>query len=123
MQTSFNKDKNKEEDNGFKKGESKVLNIAVKKLKKIGWSQLRALQDPKGIFCIEYPKFYLTANAYLFRGTTISNQKEIIYRAKKHKKKLVVYVGTTEKFYIFDPDDILMNSWENKRGYLTMGSF
>lgn len=110
----------KPEDRVFKRGESRALSIASKKLKKIGWVPIRELQDPNGIFCIEYPKFFLTANGYLYRGSIVSNQKELIYRVNKKKKKLMVYVAETDKFFIFDPEDILNQHWENKRGYLTM---
>lgn len=119
MQTDLNEALNKET-REFKKGTNKLLSDAIKKLKKIGWEKLRILKDEKGVFCIEYPKFYLTANSYLYKKHILSSQKEIIYRTKKHMKKLVVYVGENEKFYIFNPEDILMQHWENQHGYLTM---
>ena len=108
------------ENRKFVKGSSGALVLAAKKLSDIGWHPLRELKDPKGIFCIEYPKFYLTANGYLYKGSIVSNQKEVIYRAKKNRKKLVVYIADKDKFYIFDPEDILVNYWENNRGYLVM---
>ena len=119
MQENLNGTKH-EQTQEFKKGSNKLLSDALDKLDKIGWKPLRTLEDEQGIFCIEYPKFYLTANSYLYKKHIISNQKEIIYRCKTHKKKLVVYIGESDKFYIFNPEDILMQHWENQRGYLTM---
>jgi hypothetical protein len=106
----------------FIKGTHNVLKHGAIKLKKMGYIHLRLLSDKHGVFCIEYPKFFLTANQYLYRGNIVSNQKEIIHRAKILKKDLVVYVYFEDKFYIFEPEIILIenNHWENIRGYLTM---
>lgn len=111
-----------EAESPFIKGSHSVLKTGAKKLKSWGYYHLRLLSDHNGVFCIEYPKFFLTANQYLFRGHIISNQKEIITRAKILKKDLVVYVASEDKFFIFDPETILdeNNHWKNNRGYMIM---
>lgn len=106
--------------NSFVKGSHGLLKEAVKKLRNAGYVHIRILSDKKGVFCIEYPKFFLTANGYLFRRSIISNQKEIIHRAKIYRKQLVVYIGQISKFYMFSPQDIINDHWENDRGYLKM---
>ncbi len=104
----------------FIKGSGHILKTAAIKLKEMGYIQLKLLSDYKGVFSIEYPKFFLTANGYLYRHSIISSQKEIIHRASICKKDLVVYVAETDTFYIFKPQDIIDCHWENMRGYLLM---
>lgn len=104
----------------FKKGEGHHLKTAAHILKENGYISLRLLSDQKGVFSIEYPKFFLTANAYLYRDSIISSQKEIIHRARILKKDLVVYIAQTNIFYVFDPQKIIDNHWENIHGYLLM---
>lgn len=109
-----------EASSSFIQGSHSLLKIASTKLKELGYINLRLLSDQKGVFCIEYPKFFLTANGYLYHNSIISNQKEIIHRAKTIGKDLVVYVGSVDTFYIFNPQSIIDNHWENTRGYLLM---
>lgn len=104
----------------FIKGAGNLLKQADQILKQNGYIRLRLLSDHKGVFSIEYPKFFLTANGYLYHGSIISSQKEIIHRAKIIQKDLVVYVASENKFYIFNPEDIINEHWENERGYLLM---
>jgi hypothetical protein len=104
----------------FIKGSGNLLKQADQILKYHGYIRLKLLSDHKGVFSIEYPKFFLTANGYLYHKCIISSQKEIIYRAKIIQKDLVVYVGSENKFYIFNPEDIINEHWENERGYLLM---
>jgi hypothetical protein len=104
----------------FIKGEHNYLKTARQKLKEMGYINLKLLSDREGVFCIEYPKFFLTANGYLYHNSIISNQKEIIHRAIVIGKDLVVYVGSVDTFYIFNPQVIIDNHWENMRGYLLM---
>lgn len=103
-----------------KKGSLKNLKKAVSILKKYGYINIKILQDKKGAFSVEYPKFFLTANSYAYKGFIVSNQIEIINRAKIHNKDLLLYVGEFNKFYIFDPEEVIENSYENRHGYLTM---
>jgi len=104
----------------FIKGEQQLLKKARAILKDNGYYSLRLLSDQKGVFCVEYPKFFLTANGYAYHGNIVSSQKEIIHRAKICKKDLVVYVDEDHTFYIFNPEDIINDHWENMRGYLLM---
>lgn len=104
----------------FVKGSGHILKTAANKLREMGYIQIRLLSDQKGVFCVEYPKFYLTANGYLYHRSIISSQKEIIHRARITQKDLVVYVAEKDTFYIFKPEDIISNHWENIRGYLLM---
>jgi len=103
-----------------KKGQLHYLKKANNKLHSLGYIELRKLMDPKGVFSVEYPKFYLTANAYAWKGYIVSNQKEIINRARLHKKKILLYVGDMDKFFIFNPQDIIENCAANRHGYLSM---
>lgn len=111
-----------ESSSSFIRGSHNLLKEGAKKLKDMGYIALRLLRDREGVFCIEYPKFFLTANQYLYHGSIVSNQKEIINRAKILKKDLVIYVYSENKFFIFNPEIILdeNNHWENMRGYMTM---
>lgn len=104
----------------FIKGSGEAIKLAAAKLKRMGYIQLKILSDQKGAFCIEYPKFFLTFNRYLYHKKIVSNQKEIIYRAKILNKDLVVYVLENDTFYIFDPSIIIADHWENIRGYMLM---
>lgn len=104
----------------FIKGSSNLLKQADQILKYHGYIRLKLLSDHKGVFSIEYPRFFLTANGYLYHGSIISSQKEIIHRAKIIQKDLVVYVASENKFYIFNPESIINEHWENERGYLLM---
>jgi hypothetical protein len=104
----------------FIKGSEGHLKTAEKILDKLGYHKLKMLQDHEGIFCIEYPEFYLIANGYLYRGSIISAQREMILRCKNKHKRLVVYVAKDDVFYMFHPQDIIDDHWENKRGYLLM---
>jgi hypothetical protein len=104
----------------FIKGSGSILKTAALKLKQMGYIQLKLLSDQKGVFSIEYPKFFLTANGYLYHHSIVSSQKEIIHRSQVCKKDLVVYVAETDTFYIFNPQTIIDNHWENIRGYLLM---
>ena len=89
-----------------------ILHEGRTKLRKLGYVENRSI-GKEGAFCIEYPKFYLTANKYAIKNGKISNQKEVIYHAIDNKKSLMVYLKQTEKFYIFDPEEILQNHEEN----------
>ena len=104
----------------FIKGSGHILKIAALKLKDMGYIQIKLLSDYKGVFSIEYPKFFLTANGYLYHHSIISSQKEIIQRAKICNKDLVVYVAESDTFYIFKPQDVIDCHWANMRGYLLM---
>ena len=104
----------------FIKGSEGHLKKAGKIMEKLGQHRLRVLQDYKGVFCIEYPDFYLIANGYLYKGSIISAQREIIMRSHKNHKRLVVYVAERDEFHMFFPQDIIDDHWENKRGYLLM---
>lgn len=104
----------------FIKGSGQVIRTAATKLREMGYISLRLLKDQQGVFCIEYPKFFLTTNRYLYQKHIVSSQKEIIYRAKICYKDLVVFVLETDSFYVFKPQDIINDHWENQRGYLLM---
>lgn len=104
----------------FIRGSEGHLRNAAKQLEKIGMNKHRVLQDQQGIFCIEYKDFYLIANSYLYKGSIVSAQREIIMRCMNNHKRLVVYVAEGDAFYIFHPQYIIDDHWENRRGYLLM---
>ena len=104
----------------FIKGSEGHLKKAGKIIEKLGQHRLRVLQDHKGIFSIEYPDFYLIANGYLYQGSILSAQREIIMRCHNRHKRLVVFIGDREEFHMFLPQDIIDDHWENHRGYLLM---
>lgn len=106
-----------------KKSNLENLKTAAKKLGYWGYVNLKILKDPKGAFSVEYPKFFLTANSYAWKGYIVSNQIEIIKRAILHKKDILLYVGNLNKFYIFDPQVILDTGVKNIHGYLTMVNY
>jgi len=100
----------------FIKGDSQLLKVAVSKLKKMGYIHLRLLGDAKGVFSIEYPRFFLNAKKYFYENSIVSIQKEIVHRARILKKDVVVYVEQDNSFYIFDPQLIINDHWENIKG-------
>ena len=104
----------------FIKGSEGNLKKAGKILDRLGQHKLMVLQDHQGIFCIEYPDFYLIANKYRYKGSILSAQKELILRCIRKHKRLVVYVAEDDAFHMFYPPDIIGSHWENKRGYLLM---
>lgn len=104
----------------FIKGSEGHLRKAAKQLEKMGYRSHLSLRDQQGIFAIEYRDFYLIANGYLYKGSIVSAQREMIMRCNRNHKRLVVYVAKNDAFYIFYPQDIIDNHWENYRGYLLM---
>jgi hypothetical protein len=99
----------------FIKGEHGLLKTAIKKLRNLGYVCLHALGDDMGVFSIEYPKFFLNAKEYFYHNTIVSIQGGIVDRAKILNKDLVIYVAKVDCFYIFYPQDIIDNHWENTR--------
>lgn len=103
----------------YVRGEGHLLKHARDILYRHGYEQVRNVSDfdiPNlGVFSIEYTRFFLNANAYKFHGTTVSIQKNLVKKAAEIKKGIVVYVAEDNKFYEFDPQKILENSWENIR--------
>ncbi len=82
----------------------------------MGYVHLKLLSDMKGVFSIEYPRFFLNAKKYFYRDSIVSIQKEIVHRARVVKKDVVVYVDQDNSFYIFDPQLIINDHWENIKG-------
>lgn len=116
---NLNKPSKKEDP--FIKGSSGLLKKAAAKIRsEIGVSPIKVLRDQNGIFAIEYKKWFVTANKYLYKGTILSNQKEMVLRAHRYQKGLLVYIGEDDLFFLFDPNDILDQHWENERGYIKM---
>jgi len=105
-------------------GSTGLLKKAAAKIREnIGVVPIHVLKDKSGVFAIEYKKWFVTANKYRYKGNILSNQKQIIQRAHRYQKKLVVYVGDDDEFYMFDPEKILDQHWENQRGYITMYNY
>ena len=118
-QTDLNNVEKKEDP--FIKGSSGLLRKAAAKIRStIGVTPIKVLRDQNGVFAIEYKKWFVTANKYLYKGTILSNQKEMVLRAHRYQKGLLVYIGEDDIFFLFDPNDILENHWENLRGYIKM---
>ncbi len=104
----------------FKKGQTGLLETAHKILHDIGIRSTGTLRDKKGEFAKEYCSWFLIANKSIFENTWISADEKLIERCLKKRKKLLVYIGQDDEFYLYDPNDIMRENWPNERGYLNM---
>jgi hypothetical protein len=90
-------------------------NLLFKAAERINGRALRNRRDKIGIICLEYPSFILVARRYVYQGI-VSVHRTIINYARDNWKKIVMYVDETNSFFVFDPDEILAESTQNKRG-------
>ena len=82
------------------------------------------LSDHNGIFAVHLEDHILCAKGYVY-GDMVSCHKRVVYAAKNEKKKVLMFIGNTDKFYEFEPDAILtdVETQENDRDGETMTNF
>lgn len=109
-----------EENREFVKGESGLLEKADGILQRMGIRSVGTLRDGQGDFCKEYCSWFMICNKYVYKNTWVSADEKLILRCKKKRKQLLVYIDQDDEFYLYDPNEIIREHWDNERGYLTM---
>ena len=84
-------------------------------LKRSGREPISQLKDNSGIFAFRIKDGILTAKSYIY-GNIVSSHKRAVISAYNSKLPLLMYIGNQDKFYRFNPETIIHNSEENKRG-------
>jgi len=98
-----------------------LLNIAVNRIK--GHEIVEGeLIDEHGTFAIITNRHVVVAKSYIY-GNIVSCHKRAVYSALNQNKKLLMYILESNKFYEFEPVEILQNSTENMRGDVKMLNF
>lgn len=101
----------------FRKGRGGLLKEAVSRVcndfnvEFVSDDTVPIFQDKYGYIAIPvsdgFQSFYIMARSYLYQGNLVSIEKSLVEDAKKRKMKFLMYIGDMQKWYIFDPSDIL----------------
>ena len=84
-------------------------------INKFGQSVKDVLRDDLGIFALVTDSGVFVARQYIW-GNIVSAHKRAVVSAFNQKKPLIMFIYTQEKFYSFDPDELLRLGYENKKG-------
>jgi len=101
----------------FRKGRGGLLKEAVSRIcvafntEFVRDDTVPIFQDKYGYIAIPitdgFQSFYLMARSYLFKGNLVSIEKSLIEEAHRRKMRFIMWIGEIDKWYIFDPKDIL----------------
>lgn len=80
------------------------------------------LEDDTGKFALITNKGVLVAKRYVW-GKLVSCHKQAVWSAFNLNKKLIMYIADVDKFYKFDPTEVIENSQENLKGESVMYNF
>ena len=101
----------------------KLLTIAVGKVIKDFNAVVEGeLIDEHGTFAIITNKWVLVAKSYIY-GNIVSCHKRAVYSALNQNKKLLMYILDVNRFYEFEPNEIIETAVENIRGGVKMLNF
>ena len=100
-----------------KPGNSKLLWEAFQKFQPAHLQD--KLSDEKGVFALNTDRGVLCAKKYVY-GNIVSSHKRAVVSAANQNKKLVMYIKTANKFYQFNPFEIIRDGMENIRGNAKM---
>jgi len=67
-------------------------------------------------------KYVVVAKRYIY-GNIVSCHAEACFLAFNLKKKIVMYIEDMDKFYVFDPVEVIFNSERNYRRGILMFNF
>jgi len=82
----------------------------------------KPIRDPNGLVGYSHPKVTLVARGYIY-GNIISVNKSILISTAEQNKPVVVYIRDADKFYMFDPRQLLREGDENTRAGVRMVNF
>lgn len=97
-----------------------LINKAVKIISKTYPFPKETLKDQHGRWGLRYGSFLLLAKDYVY-GNIISCHREAIGLAIKNKIPIIIFIDN--RFYKFNPEDILKNSEINHKGQAEMYNF
>ena len=98
-----------------------LLNIAVNRIK--GHEIVEGeLIDEHGTFAIITNRHVVVAKSYIY-GNIVSCHKRAVYSALNQNKKLLMYILDVNRFYEFEPNEIIETAVENIRGGVKMLNF
>jgi len=80
------------------------------------------LKDDHGIFALNLDKGVLVAKKEPY-GYIVSAHMRAVVSAFNQKKNLIMYIGSQDKFYEFNPNEIMEKSENNIRGGEVMMNF
>lgn len=83
---------------------------------------INKVQDKHGVFGWEFDSCFLVAKSYIY-GNIVSAHLKLTTYASHIGKKLVMYIDDQDKFYEFNPDNILTEGKQNLRGDIPMINF
>jgi hypothetical protein len=96
-----------------------LLKVAKKKLNKF---ILKDYKDNVGRIGFEVDNFIVGARSYIY-GYIISTHKSLVEIAIAKKKKILIYIGNSDAFYEFDPNEIKKTGSLNLRGHEEMYNY
>lgn len=82
---------------------------------------VKALRDSYGLIAYEGAQYVLVAKSYPY-GDIVSINRKLFERVLQLQKKLVMYIGSSDKFYEFDLTQ-LSDTKINRRGSIEMVNF
>ena len=106
----------------FKKGSGKVLQKVYWKLTDKKIKILNKIYDKSGLIGYEIGQHVVVAKTYSY-GWIVSAHKKIVELAQKKRKGLVMYIDKSNRFYMFNPKDVLKYGKINYRGDNVMINF
>lgn len=112
------------EDTPDRKTDKNLLVHAYNRLQRLYPSikLLNKLSDKYGVFALDTNYGLLVAKSYIW-GSYISCHHRVLISCINQNKSLIMFIGDAEKFYKFDPKEVLKKSEFNFRGDVKMANF
>lgn len=112
------------EDTPDRKTDKNLLVHAYNRLQRLYPSikLLNKLSDKYGVFALDTNYGLLVAKSYIW-GSYISCHHRGLISCINQNKSLIMFIGDAEKFYKFDPKEVLKKSEFNFRGDVKMANF
>lgn len=99
-------------DTGINPGTGELVREMIITLKAFN---CKKLIDENGIFALDLERGIFTARRYIW-GNLVSTHLRAIVSAINQSKPLIMYIQSVNKFYEFNPKELLEEGEENKKG-------